>query len=158
TRREWGGLWAGSARSPRFGPRDSRLGDPSPAFPPQDGGMSPRWIRARSTTPILRPGTNALLAGRSPLVIEVYERLIRVPRSVGPVTIERKRTSINLLAGTHGSGFADVRPQRAAILLDVRGVAPIESPRVRKVEQVSTNRFHNELILTSPDDVNAELL
>ena len=120
--------------------------------------MSPRWIRARSTTPVVRAGANALFAGRSPQVIEVYERLTRVLRSVGPVTVETKKTSLHLIAGTHGSAFVGVHPQKAAVLLNIRSVAPIESPRVRKVEQVSTHRFHNELLLTSPDDVNGELL
>jgi hypothetical protein len=120
--------------------------------------MSPRRIRAGSTTPILRAGANAMFAGRNSQVSEVYERLTSVLRSVGPVTVETKRTSIHLIAGSCGSAFAGVHPQKSAILLNIRSPAPIESPRVRKVEQVSKNRFHNEVLLASPDDVNGELL
>ncbi|HEX8904765.1 MAG TPA: hypothetical protein VF771_07990, partial [Longimicrobiaceae bacterium] len=47
---------------------------------------------------------------------------------------------------------------RAGILLNVRTSAAIDSPRVRKLEQVSRSRFHNEILLSSPDDVDAELL
>ena len=75
-----------------------------------------------------------------------------------PVTIETKKTSLHLIAGTHGSAFAGVHPQKSAILLNIRSAVPIESPRVRKVEQVSKHRFHNEVLLASPDDVNGELL
>jgi hypothetical protein len=72
--------------------------------------------------------------------------------------VETKSTSIHLVAGFSGNTFAGVHPQKAAILLDIRSAAPLTSPRVRKVEQVSKNRFHNELLLASPDYVNGELL
>ncbi len=38
------------------------------------------------------------------------------------------------------------------------GIDPVASPRIAKSEQVSKNRFHNELKLTSPDEIDAELL
>jgi hypothetical protein len=40
----------------------------------------------------------------------------------------------------------------------IRSAKAIESLRVRRVEQVSTRRWNNELLLTSPDDVNGEWL
>jgi hypothetical protein len=102
-------------------PWNSGVNGPPTNDPPDNTGMTPGWIRAGSTSAPLRAGENAMFAGRSPQVIEAYERLPRVLRSVGPVTLETKRTSIHLLAGTHGSAFAGVHPQKAALLLNIRG-------------------------------------
>ena len=100
----------------------------------------------------------ALLAGKEPVVAQTYARLVSSLRKVGSVGIDPKKTSIHLTAGNDGTAFAGVHTRKSAILLNIRSAAPIESPRVRKVEQVSKNRFHNELLLESPNDVDAELL
>jgi hypothetical protein len=46
---------------------------------------------------------------------------------------------------------------RAALLLNLRTTAPIKSPRIRKVERVSANRFHNELLIDSVAAIDEEL-
>src|SRR5215212_5248577 len=91
---------------------------------------------------------DALLAGRDEAVPATYARLLDALRAAAPVAEEAKKTSIHLTPGPDGGAFAGVHPRRSAILLNVRSDAPIASPRVRKVEQVSRNRFHNELLLT----------
>jgi hypothetical protein len=72
--------------------------------------------------------------------------------------VETRTTSIQLVAGFSGNAFAEVHPQKVAILLDIRSAAPLTSLRVRKVEQVSKHKFHNERLLVSPDDVHGERL
>jgi hypothetical protein len=101
---------------------------------------------------------DALLDGKDAVVAETYARLLAALRTLGAVEEEAKKTSVHLTAGPGTSAFAGVHPRRAALLLNIRSAAPIESPRVRKVEQVSKNRFHNELLLESPSDVDAELV
>ena len=44
------------------------------------------------------------------------------------------------------------------MLLNIRSDKPIASSRVRKTEQVSKNRVHNELLVSSPAEIDAELL
>lgn len=66
-----------------------------------------------------------------------------------------KKTSIHL---TRSVGFAGVHPRKSYLYLNIRTAYPIDSPRIAKSEQVSKNRFHNELKLTSPDEIDAELL
>jgi Domain of unknown function (DUF5655) len=66
-----------------------------------------------------------------------------------------KKTSIHL---TRSVGFAGVHPRKSYLYLNIRTDYPIASPRIAKSEQVSKNRFHNELKLTSPDEIDAELL
>jgi uncharacterized protein DUF5655 len=55
-------------------------------------------------------------------------------------------------------GFADVHPRKSSFSLNIRADYPVESPCIAKSEQVSKNRFHNELKLTSPGEIDAELL
>ena len=43
------------------------------------------------------------------------------------------------------------------MILNLRTEHPIDSPRVVKREQVSKNRWHNEVKLASADEVDAEL-
>jgi hypothetical protein len=40
----------------------------------------------------------------------------------------------------------------------IRTAAPIESPRVRKLERVSAHRWHNELLLSAPAEVDDEVM
>lgn len=100
---------------------------------------------------------DSLMAGKDAVVQQIYDRLTGELRALGPVGQDAKKTSIHLTAGEGGTGFAGVHPRRAGILLNVRTAAPIDSPRVRKLEQVSRSRFHNEILLSSPDEVDAEL-
>jgi len=98
-----------------------------------------------------------LFAGKEPVTREIYERTVDAMRAVGAVGEDAKKTSVHLTAGDGGSAFAGAHPRRAGILLNLRTAAPIDSPRVRKLEQVSRNRFHNEILLARPDEVDEEL-
>ena len=101
---------------------------------------------------------NALLAAKDPVVSETYSRLLSAVRGLGPVVEEPNKSSIHLKAGPTGSAFAGVHPRRAAMLLNIRSDKPIASSRVRKTEQVSKNRVQNELLVSSPAEIDAELL
>lgn len=83
-----------------------------------------------------------------------YEAVLAAVDAFGGVRVEEKKTSVHLMRKT---AFAGVHPRRDAILLNIRLASPIESARVRNVEQVSANRYHNELLLTSEQDVDAEV-
>jgi hypothetical protein len=75
--------------------------------------------------------------------------------SIGPFQEEPKKTSLHLV---HTVGFAGVHPRKSYLLLNLRTDHPIESQRITKTEQVSKSRFHNEVKLASPSDVDEELL
>ena len=66
------------------------------------------------------------------------------------VTVDPKGTCLHL---NHRTAFAGLHPRKAALLLNLRSTAPIESNRIRKVERVSANRCHNEMLLESPGDL-----
>lgn len=88
-------------------------------------------------------------------VQRAYAAILKAVAEFGPVKADAKKTSIHLVAKT---GFAGVHPRKSALLLNIRSSAPIKSKRIRKVEQVSANRYHNEMLIGSPAEVDAELL
>ena len=98
---------------------------------------------------------DAVFAGKDPEALRTYGALIAALKPFGPFAEEAKKTSIHL---ARKSAFAGVHPRKSAILLVIRTATPIESPRVRKLERVSANRWHNEMLLSAPSDVDAEVL
>ena len=92
---------------------------------------------------------------KSPVVQEIYKNLMKALKNFGPVTEEPKKTSIHLV---RGSAFAGVSTRKDALWLNIRLDHNLNGPRIHKVEQVSAKRFHNELKLTSPEEVDAELI
>jgi hypothetical protein len=97
----------------------------------------------------------SLFAKSEPAVEKTYAAILKAVSKFGDVRAEEKKTSIHLCAKT---GFAGVHPRKAAVLLNIRSATPIKSKRIRKVETVSANRFHNEMLLKSPQEVDAEVI
>jgi hypothetical protein len=93
--------------------------------------------------------------GKDPLVWETYQRLLIELRKFGPVVEEPKKTSIHLV---NKSAFAGVVSRKGAIILNIKSAAPIQDARIIHAEKVSSNRFHQELKLTSPADIDPLLL
>lgn len=69
-----------------------------------------------------------------------------------------KSTCVHINAGPDGTAYAGVHPRTGAVLLNIRLAAPLRSKRVRKNEQISRNRCHCEVLLSSEGDVDKELL
>src|ERR1043166_4734629 len=67
---------------------------------------------------------------------------------------DAKQTCVHIIAGTEGTAYAGLHPRKGAVLLNIRLQTPVKSKRVRKVEQVSKNRCHCEVLLTAASDVD----
>jgi hypothetical protein len=93
--------------------------------------------------------------GKDEIVRAIYTRLLEALSTLGPFQEETKKTSVHLV---RKSGFAGVHPRKSYLYLNLRTDYPIENPRITKTEQVSKNRFHNELKLNSPDEVDEKLI
>ena len=93
-------------------------------------------------------------AGRTPQVRATYVAILEVARAWGPVVEEPKKTSIHLVRDT---AFAGVATQKAALVLTLKSDRYVASPRVRRHEKVSASRWHLEVRLSGPDEVNAEV-
>jgi hypothetical protein len=94
------------------------------------------------------------LHGREPIVERIYARLLARAKSLGPVSVDPKKTSIHLVRST---AFAGIAMQQRALVLTLRLTHDVRSERVRRHEQASKNRWHLDLKLESPAEVDAEL-
>ena len=89
-----------------------------------------------------------------PAVLATYRRLLEVTRALGRVTEESKKTSIHLVRDT---AFAGVATRRSSLILTLKSAQDIRSPRIGKREQTSAHRWHVEVRLAKPADVDRQL-
>lgn len=94
------------------------------------------------------------LNGREPVVRAIYDAVVTAARKLGPVEEDPKKTSIHLNRRT---AFAGVATRKDAVVLTIKAPADIQSPRIHKHEQASANRWHLEVRLTDPRQVDPEL-
>lgn len=92
---------------------------------------------------------------RDTVVRQIYDCLVKGSKKFGRVVEEPKKTSIHLVRKT---AFAGVATRKNALILTIKSDRNLISPRINKSEQTSANRFHHEAKLTSPAEVDAELL
>ena len=92
--------------------------------------------------------------GRDPVVSSTYAALMKAAKKLGPVIEEPKKTSIHLVRKT---AFAGVATRKTSIVLTLKSAHDIKSRRVSKHEQVSAGRWHLEVRLNAPGDVDAEI-
>jgi hypothetical protein len=76
----------------------------------------------------------------------------------GHVVEDPKQTCVHIVAGEGSTAYAGLHPRKGAVLLNIRLQSPLKSSRVRKTEQVSRNRCHCELMLSSVADVDDEVI
>ena len=92
---------------------------------------------------------------KSPLVFEIYTELIKALKRFGPIIEEPKKTSIHLVNRT---ALAGVATRKTSIVLTIKSDRKLAGSRIHKTEQVSANRFHHEIKLVSPSEVDDELI
>ena len=93
--------------------------------------------------------------GKDADVRQIYDRVLKSARKFGPVGEEPKKTSIHLVNRT---AFAGVATRKSSIILTIKSDWKIASSRIHKSEQTSASRFHHDVKLTSPSDVDSELV
>ena len=93
-------------------------------------------------------------ATSDPQVHQTYRQILSVARSIGPVVEDAKKTSIHLVART---AFAGVAVRRSSLILTLKSAKDVRSARIEKREQVSANRWHLEIRLAKPSDVDRQL-
>jgi len=92
--------------------------------------------------------------GREPSVRTTYERVLEAARRLGPVKEEAKKTSIHLVRKT---AFAGVAMRSQALVLTLKLDSSPASARIRKREQTAANRWHVEVLLEKPTQIDREL-
>ena len=91
---------------------------------------------------------------KDPAVLATYRRVLDAARALGPVTEDAKKTSIHLVRRT---AFAGIATRRSSLILTLKSANDIRSPRVEKREQTSANRWHVEVRLDAPEQVDRHL-
>ena len=101
------------------------------------------------------PTVSQHFEGKDPVVKSIYTRILKASRKFGKVIEEPKKTSIHLV---NRSAFAGIATQKIALILNIKSASPIKHSRIKKSEQLSASRFHQEVKLTSPDEVDPVLI
>jgi hypothetical protein len=90
----------------------------------------------------------------APSVRATYRALLKASRELGTMHEEPKKTSIHLV---RTSAFAGIATRKDALILTLKADRPIQSSRVGRAAQTSASRWHLEIRLRAPDEVDAEL-
>ena len=91
-------------------------------------------------------------ADRAPSVRATYDAVLAAARKLGPFEEDPKKTSIHLNRKT---AFAGVATRKDALILTVKADKDLTGPRVVRREQTSASRWHVEVRLESPKDLDA---
>jgi hypothetical protein len=71
------------------------------------------------------------------------------------MTEDPKKTSIHL---NHKTAFAGIRTQKKALLVNIKSAEAIKDARISKSEKLSASRYHQEIKLTSVEEVDSQLV
>jgi len=98
---------------------------------------------------------DAHFSGRSPQVLEIYRKIVDASSALGPVEEDPKKTSIHL---NRRVAFAGVKTRKDALILTLKSDRKVADNRVHKTEQTSANRWHFEVRLNDPAEVDEQIL
>jgi hypothetical protein len=84
----------------------------------------------------------------------LYDQLVSLLETFGPIQEDPKKTSIHL---NRKSALAGVETRKDYLLLNIKSDHAIKNPRVVKAEQVSAKRFHHKVRISSPNDFDEDL-
>ena len=96
-----------------------------------------------------------LFANKNDNVKEIYHAIIDMLNSIGEYKIEVKKTSIHVVKK---SAFLGINPKKKWMDINIVTTHPIENEKITKVEQVSKNRFHNNLRIMDKSELDSEVI
>lgn len=86
---------------------------------------------------------------------DIYDTIVAFARKFGPVEEDPKKTSIHL---NRKSAFAGIQTRKEFLILTVKSTADIDSSRIAKREQASSNRWHHEIKIGNVAEVDSQIL
>jgi hypothetical protein len=92
---------------------------------------------------------------RDPSVRKTYNAIVQQARTFGPVAEDPKKTSIHLVRKT---AFAGIATRKTALILTLKADADVSHQRIARREQASANRWHLEIKLDAPEQVDKEIV
>jgi predicted DNA-binding protein (MmcQ/YjbR family) len=100
------------------------------------------------------PTVEQHFSGRADHVRTIYDTIVKASSALGPVEQDPKKTSIHL---NRRVAFAGVQTRKDALILTLKSDRDIKHRRVHKTEQTSANRWHFEVRLTAPEEVDDQI-
>ena len=97
---------------------------------------------------------NDHFADKDPSVRVLYDKLLEILNTFGPIIEEPKKTSIHLV---RKSALAGVETRKSYLLLNIKSDHKIDNPRILKTDQPSARRFHHKVKIETLGDFDAEL-
>ena len=101
------------------------------------------------------PTVDDHFSGRSTHVLQIYRKIVDASSALGPVAEDPKETSIHL---NRRVAFAGVQTRKDVLILTLKSDRDIKHRRVHKTEQTSANRWHFEVRLNDPAEVDKQIL
>lgn len=98
---------------------------------------------------------SAHFENRDPSVKETYKAILRIARKLGPVKEDPKKTSIHLVRKT---AFAGIATRKTGLILTLKSDSDVASNRIARREQASAHRWHLEIKLDAPEQVDKEIV
>ena len=102
-----------------------------------------------------KPSVEHHFTDKTPGVRTLYDLLLKAVGKFGEFSEDPKKTSIHFNRRT---AFAGIATRKDAIILTIKVNRDIASSRIFKREQASANRWHHEVRLTKPADIDSELI
>ena len=90
-----------------------------------------------------------------PVSSGIFSALIGQVDSLDGCELQENASSFHV---KHGRAFLGIHPRRGGLLVNIVLARQLESARVHRAEHVSSNRWHNEIILRDPSEIDAEFL
>jgi hypothetical protein len=87
-------------------------------------------------------------------VYSTYKMILKSARELGIVREDPKKTSIHLVRET---AFAGIATRKGSLILTLKSAKALKTPRIHRQEQVSSNRWHLEIRLAEPSEVDPEV-
>jgi hypothetical protein len=100
------------------------------------------------------PTVEQHFSGRAPDVRATYARILTAAKRLGAVREDPKKTSIHLMRRT---AFAGVATRKDALVLTLKSDRDVRSRRIAKHQQTSPNRWHLDVRLSAPAQVDSEI-
>jgi hypothetical protein len=101
-----------------------------------------------------QPNVASHFTKSAPAVKATYAALLKASRALGPVREDPKKTSIHLV---HDAAFAGVSTRKDSLILTIKADHELVNPRVFRTQHTSARRWHVDIRLTRPADVDGEL-
>ena len=90
----------------------------------------------------------------TPPQLAIYKKILSAARTIGPFTEDPKKTSIHLNRKT---AFAGIATRKNGLVLTLKSATDVASHRIARRERASANRWHLEIKIEDPVQVDREL-